>query len=271
MYHLFVISDGSGRSGKQMLNAALTQFPDTEQVRIHVRSNILSEAQVLAVLQEAVQHQGVIFHTIVTNDLRTLLIRESQLQNISTVDLMGPILHRLAEHFSNPPSEEPGLFHQINEAYFHRIDSMEFAFHHDDGQRIDELNEAEIILVGVSRTFKTPLSIYLALKGWFVANVPLVLGIQPPEELFDVDPHKVIALTAYPRGLAELRKIRASHLKHATGAYARLDHVKQETQYANRIFEQHPEWKKVRVTGKPIEEIASEIIKYFANTSQTSE
>ena len=264
MYNLFVVSDGSGRSARQMLDAALMQFSRTSDVKIHVRADILDEKQILAVLQEAVQEKGVIFHTIVPQELRKLLIRQSKLQGIESVDLMGPILSSLSQLFSTRPSENPGLFHQLNQAYFKRIESMEFAFRHDDGQRVHELDVAEIILVGVSRTFKTPLSIYLALKGWFVANVPLILNIQPPAELLTADPKKVIALTARPLNLAELRKSRDEHLGNSTGRYAKLDYIKEELNYAMRLFAHHPDWRRISVTNKPIEEIASDIIGLFS-------
>ena len=264
MYKIFVVSDSTGRTAQQMLESAMMQFRHVQDVDIKVRSNILTEERVLAVLQEAVQEKGVIIHTIVEQGLRNLLIRESKLQNLETVDLMGPMLDSLSHFFAKPPSEKPGLFHEINQAYFNRIEAMEFAFHHDDGQRLDDLRKAEIILVGVSRTFKTPLSIYLALKGWFVANIPLILNIQPPQQLFEVDPQKVIALSTRPMSLSELRRARESYLKYKTGEYATLEHVKKELEYAKRIYAKNPRWKQINVTNKPIEEIASEIIKHFA-------
>ena len=271
MYKIFIVSDGTGKTAQQMINAALTQFSHVTETAIELIPDILTEEQILAVLQRVVQAKGIIFHTIVSHELRNLLIRESHLQNIEVVDVMGPILSCLSQFFAIPPSEKPGLFHQLNEAYFKRIESMEFAFHHDDGLRVEELHKAEIVLVGVSRTFKTPLSIYLALKGWFVANVPLILNIQPPTELLEVEPARVIALYTQALSLAELRKARESYLGNSTGEYARIDHVRKEVNYANRLFSQHPKWKRISVTNKPIEEIASEIIMSIGKEGDVSE
>lgn len=262
-HQIFIMSDGTGRTARQMVEAALTQFEE-QNISVHLRPHIRSEEQALIILQEVVQQKGVLFHTIVSDDLRQLIIRESKLQNIETVDMMGPMLTTFTTFFANSPAEKPGLFHQLNEAYFKRIEAMEFAFHHDDGQRPYDLQKAEMVLIGVSRTFKTPLSIYLALKGWFVANVPLILNIHPPKELFDLNPRKVIALDTKPLTLSELRKARQTYLENATGDYAQLDHVRKELNYSRQLYAQHPSWKRISVTNKPIEEISSEIIKHFA-------
>ena len=137
---------------------------------------------------------------------------------------------------------------------------MEFAFRHDDGLRVDELQKAEIILVGVSRTFKTPLSIYLAFKGWLIGNVPVVIDVPPPEILFELPPQKVFGLTMSAQRLIMLRQVRHQHLGGTTGYYADPDFVRRELQYALRIFSKPPVWPVIDVTSKPIEEIASEII-----------
>ncbi len=267
MYQIFVVSDGTGRTAQQMVNAALTQF-EQHDININLRPHIRTEEQVLTVLQEAAHVKGAVFHTIVSFELRNLLIRQSRLQNIEAVDMMGPLLSSLSSYLANSPAEKPGLFHQLNEAYFRRIEAMEFAFRHDDGQRPDDLHKAEIVLVGVSRTFKTPLSIYLAFKGWFVANVPLILDIEPPQQLFELPPQKVIALVTRPDRLAALRKAREEHLNGATGDYASIEHVRREVNYAMRLFARFPAWARVDVTNKPIEEIASEILKIIASTKK---
>lgn len=137
---------------------------------------------------------------------------------------------------------------------------MEFAFHHDDGRRAHELDEAEIVLVGVSRTFKTPLSIYLAFKGWFVANVPIILQKKLPPTLLELPPRGVFGLMIDPVRLAELRKAREKRWGKALGDYADPDFVRREAAYTSCIFDTHSDWRVVDVTDKPIEEIASEIL-----------
>jgi regulator of PEP synthase PpsR (kinase-PPPase family) len=256
--HVFVASDGTGETAERVLKAALVQFEEAS-VEIERRPGVRTEEQIRQVVQEASQAGGFIVHTLVSDELRDVMVREGRLQYVETIDLMGPLLARLSQQFAISPSEKPGLFRQLNEEYFRRIETMEFAFHHDDGRRAYELAKAEIVLVGVSRTFKTPLSIYLAFRGWFVANVPIVPGIDLPSDIFDLPPGRVIGLTIDPVRLAELRRVREQRLGGATGDYADLKSVRREVAYALHLFHER-QWPVVEVTNKPIEESASEIL-----------
>lgn len=258
MYYALVVSDGTGRTAEQALNAALTQFEGTS-VEALVRPGIRTKLQVLEVIQEAVEKKAFIVHTLVSNEIRSMMLDKARKVNIETIDLMGPFLMRLSHQFANSPSEKPGLFHEVNRDYFRRIEAMEYTFRHDDGQRTHELDKADLILLGVSRTFKTPLSIYLAIKGWHVANVPIVLDLLPPGILNSIDPRKIFGLTTYPSRLVQLRQSRDIHLGGATGDYATVSHVTRELRYAHSIYQLHPKWAVINVTSKAIEEIASEI------------
>jgi len=258
-FNVFVVSDGTGRTAQQALDAALTQYPGIE-INIIVRAHIRTKNEIKAIICEAINANAFILHTIVQNEIRHELIRDGRINNIETIDLMGPLLARLGHQFENNPVQKPGLFHTRNKEYFQRIDAMQFAFRHDDGLRHHELDKAEIILVGVSRTFKTPLSIYFAYKGWFVANIPLILGIEPPKELFEVNPEKVFGLTTTANRLSALRQVREEHLGGQTGNYADLRHVKEELWFSQRLFEQNPKWSVIKVTDKSIEEIAADIL-----------
>jgi regulator of PEP synthase PpsR (kinase-PPPase family) len=173
---------------------------------------------------------------------------------------MGPLLSRLSALLSASPSEKPGLFNLMNEDYFRRVETMNFAFKHDDGQRSHDLDKAEIIIVGVSRTFKTPLCIYLAFKHWLVANIPIILNVEPPEQLFKVDPKKVFFLNTTATRLSQLRRVRHEKLGGATGDYSTIEYVKNELAYAYNIYGRNPGWSQISVTNKSIEEIATEII-----------
>ena len=259
MYRVFAVSDGSGRTAERALIAALTQFTGAE-VEIERRAKVRTEEQVCQVVQEVAQIGGFIVHTLVSDGLREVMLREGRMCNVETIDLMGPLLARISQQLAISPAEKPGLFSQLNEEYFRRIETMEFAYCHDDGRRVHELPQAEIVLVGVSRTFKTPLSIYLSFKGWFVANVPIILKVKPPPVLFDLPPRRVCGLTIDPVRLAELRRVRHEYLGGAVGDYADLDFVRREVGYALNIFRDHPKWPVVDVTDKPIEEIAAEIL-----------
>ncbi|MEJ2637217.1 MAG: kinase/pyrophosphorylase [Calditrichia bacterium] len=259
MNYVFIVSDGTGGTAARALNAALTQFSGMD-VTIERRTGVRSEEQISGVVQEAAETRGFIVHTLVTNELRDYMLNMGRLHNVETIDLMGPLLERLTRHLHVSPMEKPGLFSQLNADYFRRIETMEFALHHDDGLRVNDIKQAEIVLVGVSRTFKTPLSIYLAFKQWLVANVPIILGVEPPPILFDLPPGKVFGLTMDTRRLALLRSVRAQYLKNTVGDYADLDFVRREAVYALKIFDRSPKWPVINVTGKPIEEIASEIL-----------
>ena len=258
MNRVFVVSDGTGKTAEQVLQAALTQFSGAD-VAVERRSHVRTAREVEDVVDEARRADGFIVHTLVSDDLRDEMFRQGRLQDVETIDLMGPLLARLSQQLSLSPSEKPGLFRELNEEYFRRIESMEFAFRHDDGQRIQELDRAEIVLVGVSRTFKTPLSIYLAFRSWFVANVPVVLGLRPPPQFSSLEGEKAFGLTMSPEELARLRQARAQRLGGATGEYAELDYVRKELKYALDLFHKHG-WSVIDVTGKPIETIASEIL-----------
>lgn len=259
MKNIYVVSDATGATAERTLKAALTQFEDTD-VHIHIRPYIRTEDQARSVVLEAAETEGFIIHTLVSDELREVLLDEGRLNNLETIDLMGPLLDRLSQQLSVSPSEKPGLFHQLNEDYFRRIETMEFAMRHDDGLHTEELEQAEIILVGVSRTFKTPLTMYLAFKGWLAANVPIVLHREPPDILFELPPEKVFGLTMDTRRLSLLRSIREDHLGAISMEYADLDFVRKEVLYSLKIFGQPPQWPIINVTAKPIEEIASEIL-----------
>ncbi len=266
MNRVFAVSDGSGATAEHALSRALLQFAGA-QVEIERRPGVRTEEQVRQVVQEAAEAGGFIVHTLVLDKLRQVMVRTGRLHNVETIDMMGPLLARLSHQLSTSPAGKPGPLGQLNEEYFRRIETMEFAYSHDDGRRVHELNQAELVLVGVSRTFKTPLSIYLAFKGWFVANVPIVPKIKTPAELFDLPPGRVCGLTIDPVRLAELRQVRYNHLGGAAGDYADPEHVRREVEYALNIFRSQHKWPVVEVTDKPIEEISSEILALVGRSS----
>jgi regulator of PEP synthase PpsR (kinase-PPPase family) len=259
IYHIYIVSDGTGGTAERALNAALLQF-EGAKIEIVRRPGVRTEKEVRKIVKEAGQVGGFIVHTLVTDKLRQEMLHAGRMENIETIDLMGPLLERLSRKFSISPVEKPGLFQQLNEEYFRRVETMEFAFRHDDGQRVDELYGAEIVLVGVSRTFKTPLSIYLAFKGWLVANVPIVLNMELPPILYELPATRIFALKSDPHRLASLRRVRDERLSGATGNYADPNFVIKEMAYALRIFNRQANWQIIDVTSKPIEEIASEIL-----------
>lgn len=260
MFYIIVVSDGTGRTATQALNAALTQFPDIK-TEVTVYADVRKIEQIEEIVKHAAKIEAIIVHTLVSDENRSFLIKTTRAFNVETIDIMGPFLLRLSHHFKNvTPSEQPGLFRKLNEDYFRRIEAMDYAFKHDDGMRTHELDSADIVILGVSRTFKTPLSIYLATKGWFVANIPVILNIPLPEPVYTVEPGKVFCLMTDATHLSLLRKWRHEHLGGNTGNYAEFSYVSAELKYARSIFLRQPKWTIINVTSKSIEEIASEII-----------
>jgi regulator of PEP synthase PpsR (kinase-PPPase family) len=172
----------------------------------------------------------------------------------------GPLLARLSDLLMASPRLEPGLFNPFDSGYLERVEAMDFTVRHDDGRNVHELDQADLVLIGVSRTSKTPLSIYLGYRGWRVANIPLVYGVPAPKQLFQIPAYKVVALTAEPQRLASIRQVRAKHMKSAAHGYADLTHVERELAYAYEIFSKRKKWPIVDVTVKTIEETATEVI-----------
>ena len=203
MNRVFAVSDGSGATAEHALDRALMQFEGAE-VEIERRPGVRAEEQVRQVVQEAAEAGGFIVHTLVLDNLRQVMLRACRLNNVAAIDLMGPLVARLSQQLATSPAGKPGPLSQLNDEYLRRIETIEFAYRHDGGRRARDLSKAEIVLVGVSRTFKMPLSIYLAFKGWFVANVPIVLKMKLPTELFNLPSGRVCGLTIDPVRLAEL-------------------------------------------------------------------
>ena len=259
MYHIFAVSDATGTTAENVLRAALSQF-DASQITVTRFGGVRTKEDVCEVVNEAALKESFIVHTIVSEELRRVILKEGREHNVTTIDLMGPLLARLAELLSTPPRSEPGLFDPFDPSYLQRIDAIDFTVHHDDGQNYYDLDRAEIVLVGVSRTSKTPLSFYLGYRGWKVANVPIVLGIEPPKELFELPKGRVVGLIVNPERLSELRRVRAERMGTIKRGYAELDHIHQEMDYAFRLFERRRDWPLVDVTTKSIEEAAAEVV-----------
>lgn len=260
LQHAFIISDGTGTTAIQTLKSALVQF-NTIKVKKYMRPNIRNKEQILDVFSEAVKVKGFIIHTLVSKELRHFVLEQSGFHDIRTIDLMGPLLARLSNQFEHYPSEKPGIFNNLSKDYFKRIEAIEYALRHDDGQRINSLIDADIILLGVSRTFKTPLSVYMGHKGIKVANIPIILDIPIPEIIFKIPPHKIFCLHTFPKRLAILREVRTRRLGGFTGNYSNPLYVRKELNYALRIYKTQPKWTIINITHKPIEEISSEILK----------
>lgn len=264
--HIWIISDGSGATAERVLQASLVQFPDKDIVS-EVFPNVLQKEQIREIIQKACKQKVLIAYTLVAVELRNEMIMQANQYNLPTVDLLGPLLVTLSNFLASPPEARPGLLAEMDHNYFKRIDAVGFAVKHDDGHRVRDLTHADLVITGVSRTSKTPLCIYLAYnKGLLVANIPLISGIDPPQELFDLDSSepkcgksRIVGLTINPELLVKLRASRLAQLSHPDIDYADPQHVVEELNYSHRIFQQNPRWRIIDITGKAIEEIANEV------------
>lgn len=256
---VFVVSDSTGLTAEKVTLAAMMQFSDA-QVRIRKFPNVRTEGALRHVLEAAQKHEALVVHTIGMRALRDLANYEAERLGLHALDLLGPILTKLSTFLGKAPYNLPGLLHQLDDAYFQRVDAVEFAVRHDDGAGLETLHTAELILAGVSRTSKTPLSMYLAHLGHRVANVPIVPGIPAPSELLNAPKEKVFALLIRPEALLRIREERMKKLGvHKKTSYVEADAVKDEIQEARRLF-QGRGWRIIDVSGKAVEEVATEIM-----------
>jgi len=256
---VYLLSDATGETAEKMANAALTQFRD-KQVKLQRFSHVRNKSQVYQALDQALENRAMVVYTIVNRDLARLVQDECEALGLVSIDLLTPLLMRLSALFGLSANETPGLMHGLNDDYFRRIEAVEFTVKHDDGQEVRHLAAADIVLVGVSRTSKTPLSIYLSHRGWKVANVPLVVGIEPPAELFGIDPKRVAGLVIDPQRLVEIRAARLRNLgQDPRIAYADYDKVEEEIKFSRMLFRRNP-WVVIDVTGKAVEETANEVL-----------
>jgi regulator of PEP synthase PpsR (kinase-PPPase family) len=259
---VIVISDGTGETASAITRAAMTQFQDKEIFFTRYK-NIRTREQINAIFQEAAIHHDIVVYTIVSVELRAYIAELSKRDHVRSVDVLGPLLSAFSNFFEAEPNYQPGLLHAVNDQYFKRVAAIEFTLNHDDGRNINSLEEADVVLVGISRTSKTPLSMYLSLEGIKTVNVPIVMGVSLPEKLFQVDQRKIFGLTIDPDELFRIRKNRLSRLGLANdeGDYADISKLTQEIEWANKIFCENKRWPVFNVTGKALEETAAEIIK----------
>ena len=258
MLTIYVVSDATGETVERVVRSALVQF-EKAPARVIRRGHVRTAEQLRAVVQEAAGQDSLILHTLVSDELRRLMLAESRSRGVDAMDVMGPVLDRLAKHLRLTPREKPGLFKQLVEARSRQIEAVEFAFRHDDGQQADELNRAEVVLVGVSRTMKTPTTLYLAYQGWFAGNVPIVPEVPMPPTVLSFPSERVICLVMEPSRLVQLRSVRADYLAIPAKSYASLANIRKELRHSQRMCANHG-WHQIDVTGKSVEEVAREIV-----------
>lgn len=256
---VYVISDSIGETGEMMSRAALSQF-DVEYNEVRKFPYITTREQVLEILKEAENEPSIIMFTIVIKDLRDYILSESKRRKIAAVDLMSPAMDAISQVLKVEPRRESGLIRKLDENYFKKVAAVEFAVKNDDGKNSRGIKEADIVLVGISRTSKTPLSMYLAHKNYKVANIPLVPEVEPPMELFKKDRGQVIGLVSSTEKINKIRqeRLRALGLKDDAN-YADTKRIEEELNYSKEIMERL-DCTVIDVSNRAIEETAGIII-----------
>lgn len=257
---IYVVSDATAETAERTLRAALMQFGSaTPETRVF--SMVRTPERLREIVQLAAARHALVLYTIVNEEHRELLGQYADELEVPLVDLIGHLMAELGLYLEAAPSGRPGR-PRLNAEYFRRIEAVEFTVKHDDGQATEQLHEADIVLVGLSRTSKTPLSTYLAQKGKKVANVPMVLGLPLPPGLEEIDQKRVFGLTIDVASLIRIRRSRLKSLNMPEDTdYARRDHIIRELRYADDVFQAHPDWPVIDVSQRAIEETASIILR----------
>jgi len=261
-YEIYLISDSTGETLDRIFLALKAQFKNIEY-KVHSYSFTRTENQILKILEDAKKNENsVILYTIVDNNLAKYLASVSEQKKIPCFGVLGNLILNFSKILNQKASHEPSGQHVLNEEYYDRIEAIQFTMNHDDGNLINDIDKSDIILVGVSRTSKTPTSIYLANKGFKTSNIPLVNENSLPKKLRD-NPQItcVIGLNTEPERLADLRKNRMNSLKETENTkYTSIENIKKEIIDAKKTFQKY-RWPSIDVTRKSVEETAASIIK----------
>lgn len=259
-FHVHLVSDSTGETLNAILKAVTSQFAIAKPLE-HINALVRSEAQLNRTLKEIEESPGIVLYTIMNPNLRRRLeLRCSELQ-VPAVPVLDPFLSAFADYLSLEQSGKAGAQYDMDDAYFQRIEALDYTLAHDDGQMTWDLEAADVVLIGVSRTSKTPTCMYLANRGIKAANIPLVPTSDPPPELFELRKPLIVGLVASPDRLAQIRKSRLGELN-ADGqaeSYSDLENIRAEVLKAKRLYTKH-RWPMIDVTRKSVEETAASIL-----------
>lgn len=271
-FHLHLVSDATGTTLLGLARACIAQFDIIEPMQ-KFWPLVRTQRQLERVIAKIEEHPGPVIFTLVDEKMRKRLQEKCDQLGVPCVPVLDPIIRSLSSYLGLPARGVPGLQHALDDAYFKRVAAIDFAMRHDDGKKLDDLREADVILVGVSRTSKTPTSIFLARRGIKAANIPLVPGVLVPAENFELKGPLYIGLTATPDRLVHIRRSRLKmdygdtrHLDE--NAYLAHDKIEEEVRAARKLFSKHG-WPVIDVTKRSVEEVAAEIIAFYENDRET--
>jgi regulator of PEP synthase PpsR (kinase-PPPase family) len=259
VFHIHLVSDATGETLNAIAKAATAQFEGVD-VRDHFYALVRSPRQLERVMEHIREDPGLVFFTVVNPELRRELESQCRQLGLPCHGILDAPIAALRHFLGNvTETHKPGGQHEVDQRYLHRIEALNFAIAHDDGQSLDLLNEAEVILVGASRTSKTPTCVYLAIRGG-AANVPLVPNIPPPVSLFDIQSPLVVGLWASPDRLVQIRRNRLTVLGEVRDtSYVDLETVRSEVAATRKLFEQHG-WPAIDVSRRSVEETAAAVV-----------
>ncbi len=253
--NLIIVSDGTGTTAESVATSVLLQFGGVEVIkqRFPFARSMVEVNRIMDRAEEC--SNAVLVHSLVSSDLRNLIKNRSEKTGIIEIDIMGAMMDRIGQILKKSPKRVPGLMRPYDEDYYAVAGSIEYTLRHDDGKNLDTLQEADLVILGVSRTGKTPTSIYLSSQKVKVANIPVILDMKLSSKVYKVKIPKV-GFTIRPEKLFELRKTRAKNIPRMLNNYESLDHILEENEYCREVFERIPDLRKIDVTDRSIEETA---------------
>ena len=266
-FHLYLVSDATGETVESVARACLVQFEHTRPIE-HVWNLVRSERQIEDVISEIEERPGFVLYTLVNTEIINRLQTACRKLKVPCVSVLQPIMSSFGNYLHEKGNEQPGRQHTLDEGYYERIAAMDYAMTHDDGQATWDLEDADVIILGVSRTSKTPTCIYLANRGIKAANIPIVLGHNIPEEIFKLKNPLIIGLVKDSKSLVQVRRNRLRMLKEKEEtSYADPEVVNEEVNYARRLFTNQNIYV-IDVSRRSIEETAAAIIKHHSQYTE---
>lgn len=269
--HVHLVSDSTGETVSSVARAAVAQF-DNIETQEHVWSLVRSASQMERAIVHIAENPGPVLYTIVDPDLRRLLKAECLKLELPCIPVLAPVLRELSAYLGEETSRLPGKQHELNEQYYSRVEAINFTLAHDDGQLTWDLDQADVVLVGVSRTSKSPTCVYLAYRGLRAANVPYVAGVPLPETLLTATKPLMVGLTINPARLVEIRKSRLNSINQDDhpSTYVDMEKVVAEVEESKKFFRQR-KWPIINVTNRSVEETAANIMQHFQRRQEKRE
>jgi regulator of PEP synthase PpsR (kinase-PPPase family) len=267
---IYVVSDALGETAEFVSRAAAAQFCGV-RTRIRRVPYVRDEAHLDEIIDEALQEKAILVYTLVLQELRLYLEQKAKEKGLQIIDILGPLIDALSKQTGLDPSHIPNITHRLDEQYFRKVEAVDFAVKYDDGRDFRGALYADVVIIGVSRTSKTPMSMYLAHKGIKAMNIPLIPEVQPPEELFMISPQKIVGLNIRPDALNQIRTERLKTLGLSTEAdYASMERIMLELEYAKGIMEKIG-CPIIDATNKSVEESAGIVLEILFNGKNMSE